>query len=77
MIDGYFSLRGSREGYGLGKVWVACCRAKLGDVDSAIKELTEILDWCSRHQSRVLEALTHRALAQWLPANEGRTPPSS
>ena len=69
-IDKYFSKRGSREGYGLGKVWVACCRAHLGEVDLAIIELRTILDWCSLHNSRVLEALTHRALAQWLPAEE-------
>jgi len=68
-IDKYFSKRGSREGYGLGKVWVACCRARLGEVDSAIIELRTILDWCSLHNSRVLEALTHRALAQWLPVD--------
>ncbi len=66
----YFSKRGSREGYGLGKVWVACCRANLGKTDSAINELGTILDWCSLHDSRVLEALTHRALAQWLPEEE-------
>jgi tetratricopeptide (TPR) repeat protein len=69
-IDKYFSTRGSREGYGLGKVWVACCRASLGELDSAILELKSILDWCSLHNSRVLEALTHRALAQWLPVEE-------
>ncbi len=69
-IDKYFSKRGSREGYGLGRVWVACCRAKLGEVDSAVYELKTILDWCSNHQSPVLEALTHRALAQWLPEEE-------
>ena len=69
-IDKYFSKRGSREGYGLGKVWVACCRAKLGEVDSAVIELKTILGYCSHHQSKVLEALTHRALAQWLPEEE-------
>jgi tetratricopeptide (TPR) repeat protein len=69
-IDKYFSTRGSREGYGLGKVWVACCRASLGEVESAILEFKSILGWCSLHNSRVLEALTHRALAQWLPVEE-------
>ncbi len=72
-IDKYFSKRGSREGYGLGRVWVACCRAQLGEVDSAVIELETILEYCSHHQSRVLEALTHRALAQWLP-EEDREP---
>lgn len=69
-IDKYFSKRGSRESYGLSKVWVACSRASLGEVASAISELQIILEWCSHHESRVLEALTHRALAQWLPREE-------
>ena len=69
-IDKYFSKRGSRESNGLGKVWVACSRASLGEVASAISELQTILEWCSHHESRVLEALTHRALAQWLPGEE-------
>lgn len=71
LVDDYFRERGSREGYQLGKVWSACCRAKLGKVEKAITELNSILEWCSNHQSRVLEALTHRALAQWLPVSEG------
>jgi tetratricopeptide (TPR) repeat protein len=69
-IDKYFSKRGSRESYGLGRVWIACSRASLGEVASAISELQTILEWCSHHESRVLEALTHRALAQWLPLEE-------
>jgi tetratricopeptide (TPR) repeat protein len=70
LVDDYFRERGSREGYQLGKVWSASCRAKLGEVDKAITELNTILEWCSHHQSRVLEALTHRALALWLPLSE-------
>ena len=76
-IDKYFSKRGSREGYGLGRVWVACCRAKLGEVDSAVSELQDHLGLVLR--SITPESLKHLLtgrLAQWLPEEEREPAPA-
>ena len=68
--DAFFEKRGSREGYGMGVVWVACCNYQLGRKEAALQQLQDVLFWTIENRSRVLEALTRRCLAHFLPFEE-------
>ena len=69
LTDEYYENHGSREGYGMGLVWVACCKFQLGRQQEALDSLYEILDYCESNDSKVLLSLVHRCLAQFLPRN--------
>jgi tetratricopeptide (TPR) repeat protein len=66
----YYRRRGSREGYGVGKLWVACARHQLGEQEEALDEMRRGLDWCLEYNSQVLELLCRRCLAWFSPPAE-------
>lgn len=70
----YYETRGSRDAYGLDILWLALCQFKLGKPDRALSLAYETLEWGKALKSRVLEQLTLRCLAEFLPREEREAP---
>ncbi len=70
----YYETRGSRDAYGLDNLWLALCFNALGELDRALKMAVETLSWAKAHQSRVLEQVTLRCMAEFLPQEDRETP---
>jgi tetratricopeptide (TPR) repeat protein len=63
----YYETRGSRDAYELDNLWLALCHYALGESQQAQRMAEETLARARTLQSRVLEQLTLRCLAQFLP----------
>jgi tetratricopeptide (TPR) repeat protein len=68
--NAYYTRRGSRDGYGLDFVWSACCYYQMGQKEKALKDIHKIVEWSVEMSSPVLEAISRRSLAHFLPVEE-------
>jgi tetratricopeptide (TPR) repeat protein len=66
----YYEQRGSREGYTLDFVWSACCHYQMGQKEKALADIRQVLEWSVKNSSSVLEAVTRRSLAYFLPLED-------
>lgn len=68
--DSYYQKHGLREGYWVGRLWVACASFQLGEQEEALAEIRRTLEWSLEHRSPVLEMLCRRCLAWFSPPEE-------
>jgi tetratricopeptide (TPR) repeat protein len=66
----YFEQRGSREGFELDRLWIACCHSHLGDREGPPAAARAVLSQAREIRSEVLETLALRCLASFLPCRE-------
>lgn len=70
----YYEKRGSRDGYALDVVWLARCEYLLGDPEKARQMAAEVLEESIQRGSVVLEQVTLRCLADFLPPGDQEAP---
>lgn len=66
----YYEHRGSRDGFGVDVIWNACCFYQMGQKERALADMRKIVDWSVEMASPVLEAVSRRSLAYFLPPEE-------
>jgi tetratricopeptide (TPR) repeat protein len=66
----YYEKRGSRSAYWLDLVWIGLCHYALDERNTAFTMVHAALEWSRRLESEVLEQLSLRGLAAFLPAAE-------
>jgi tetratricopeptide (TPR) repeat protein len=66
----YYEQRGLREGYIVDFVWSACCYYQMGQKEKALENIRDVVNWCMDHNSPMLEAVSRRSLAYFLPLEE-------
>lgn len=66
----YYAEYGSREGYVIDFVWSACCYYQMGQKERALEDIRKVVAWSVANDSPVLEAVTRRSLAYFLPLEE-------
>jgi tetratricopeptide (TPR) repeat protein len=70
----YYEKRGSRDAHALDVLWLALCHHALGEPDKALRLARETLERAAALRSRVLEQLTWRCLAEFLPLEAREAP---
>jgi tetratricopeptide (TPR) repeat protein len=70
----YYRNRGSRDAYGLDVLWLALCYHESGEPEKALDMAQETLTMAKALASRVLEQVTLRCLAAFLPREEREAP---